>query len=670
VARVASGGRVLSILTALVAGLVVTSLIPSVSDGGTGGLPVSPSLTPQLAPHGPPSVGNNSTWTPLNVTNAPAARWLPAITYDPATQSVLLFGGSSGPALPSATWSFANYTWTNISATTGPSPPDLAAMVYDTALGAVVGYGDVSGYAVTFEFANGTWTNVTHAGGPPGRTRVMMTYDVADSAVLLFGGDNGNGTQSFNDTWEFTASGWTQLNPPQAPSARARGMLTWDPQLNAAILYGGFPVYGQPDFNDTWEFARGTWTPMNLSSAPSPRDGSLFVYDPNVDAIVLFGGFYTLESHSQGVDNDTWYFNGTWSQTQPAVSPSARAMPGAVFDPELNAIYSFGGYGFPTALADSWAWDENLTITAIAPNVPVGEVGTPVQFSTSIHGGLGPFAVAWTFGDGTNGSGLVVSHAYATTGSFPVLVGVSDATNFTAGWEITYWVNGSALEIGPVTATAREAWPGLSVGFAVNVTEGVTPYNLTWTFGDGGIAYGPAPTHIFASMGTATVNVTVRDAAGASLQGTLSLPVAGAALSAGTPTVSGTLVVGSAAHFNVTATGGISPYNLTWTFGDGTTGYGPAPGHVYAKSGSYVVDVTVRDQYGLEANASVTVTVLPASAPPSPGPGTSSSPFGIPWWAWVVVGAVVVVGIGSGILYLRKRPATPPPAAPPTGPES
>jgi hypothetical protein len=656
-------------LIVIVAGLVMVSLFPTGASGSAVGTRATSAPAPASnTPSGSPPLGNNSTWTSLNVSNPPSPRWLAGITYDPSSRSVLLSGGTNGPAIPAQTWSLANSTWTNITTTSGPNPPFVAGMVYDPALGVVVAYGDVSGFSVTYEFSNGTWTNVTHAGGPPGRARTMMTYDVADSSVLLFGGDNGAGTVSLNDTWLFTAAGWTQVTTPQAPAPRARAMLTWDPRLDAAVLFGGFPNYGDPDFNDTWEFSHGAWSELTLPSAPSPRDGSMFVYDPNVGSIVLFGGFYTSADLSQGVDADTWYFNGTWIEVQPTLSPGARAMPAAVFDPDLNAIYFFGGYGFPTPLGDSWAWYENLSISPIASSVAPGEVGTPVQFNTSIFGGLAPYTVNWSFGDGTYGSDLVVAHAFATLGTFEVIVGVTDSTNFTAGWEISYSVQASPLLISPVTASVREAWPGLSVGFAVNVTDGETPYNLTWTFGDGGVAFGTTPTHTFENAGTAAVNVTVRDAAGATLQGTLSLPVAPAALSAGTPTVTGTVYAGGKADFNVTVTGGTTPYNLTWTFGDGAQGYGAAPAHLYATADTYVVHVTVRDLYGLEANASVTVTVASHSITP-PVTNTTTTSSGVPPWVWLLVGIVLVAAI-SGVVMVYRRRQSPPTAAEPPGPES
>jgi hypothetical protein len=48
-----------------------------------------------------------------------------------------------------------------------------------------------------------------------------------------------------------------------------------------------------------------------------------------------------------------------------------------------------------------------------------------------------------------------------------------------------------------------------------------------------------------------------------------------------------------------------------WHFGDGTTGYGMQPSHVYASPGTYTVSLTVTDNDGLSHTASTTVLVEP-----------------------------------------------------------
>ena len=50
--------------------------------------------------------------------------------------------------------------------------------------------------------------------------------------------------------------------------------------------------------------------------------------------------------------------------------------------------------------------------------------------------------------------------------------------------------------------------------------------------------------------------------------------------------------------------------NCTWTFGDGSTGYGASVSHRYANAGAYNVLLTVRDRAGLQTSAQASVNIL------------------------------------------------------------
>lgn len=75
---------------------------------------------------------------------------------------------------------------------------------------------------------------------------------------------------------------------------------------------------------------------------------------------------------------------------------------------------------------------------------------------------------------------------------------------------------------------------------------------------------------------------------------------------------------GLAVQFSGAAsTGSIASY--VWNFGDGTTGTGVAPAHVYATNGTFQVTLTVTDTSGVVNASRTTVTIGATAADPSAG---------------------------------------------------
>src|SRR6266513_3056177 len=111
-------------------------------------------------------------WIELSPTNSPPARSYLAMTYDPASGKVIMFGGDNGTTYLNDTWGFDGTTWTQIATQSAP----------------------------------------------PARAAAQMTYDSVTQKVVLFGGFNGT---YLSDTWLWDGSTlqWTQATPQHHPSA-------------------------------------------------------------------------------------------------------------------------------------------------------------------------------------------------------------------------------------------------------------------------------------------------------------------------------------------------------------------------------------------------------------------------------------------------------------------
>ena len=154
-----------------------------------------------------------NTWTQVFPSGVPSARLRPAVSWHPAMQQIMLFGGEDAMGdANDETWVYDGTFWNQIN-TTGVRPPARtgAKLVQILNRNIVVLFGGRD--PVTFEILNDTWehdgtswrevTNV-YGGIYPPRQDVAMTHDIVRDRLVAFGGQIANGGLR-NDTWEYGA---------------------------------------------------------------------------------------------------------------------------------------------------------------------------------------------------------------------------------------------------------------------------------------------------------------------------------------------------------------------------------------------------------------------------------------------------------------------------------
>src|SRR6266568_7518318 len=78
---------------------------------------------------------------------------------------------------------------------------------------------------------------------------------------------------------------------------------------------------------------------------------------------------------------------------------------------------------------------------------------------------------------------------------------------------------------------------------------------------------------------------------------------------------------GSTVNFTGSATGGIQPYNYTWSFGDGNKARGQTIWYVYMVVGNYTASLMVTDKVGQEDVTSQTISIDTDPKPTATSPG-------------------------------------------------
>jgi hypothetical protein len=294
----------------------------------------------------PDSVG----WVQLSPTSSPPARSYLAMTYDAASGKVIVFGGYDGTGYLNDTWTFDGISWTQVVASTSPSARANAQMAYDSVTHKVVLFGGYNGnYLGDTWLWDGTtshWTLVRTVHRPRAVTGPMLFPD-PNGRVDLYGGFDGNFYQL--TMWQWTGSDWTQLVPAMVPYARSSAAVATNNSTGQVVMFGGLA-----DVNpvNTWTYDGTTWTLQSAPTQPLWVYAGSAAFDPNLRAVVLFGG------GSGGIDQNStwvWYQRGrNWRQMATRQSPPAREGFGMAYHPALQHVIIFGGQDGDAYLNDTW----------------------------------------------------------------------------------------------------------------------------------------------------------------------------------------------------------------------------------------------------------------------------------------------------------------------------
>lgn len=400
---------------------------------------------------------------------------------------------------------------------------------------------------------------------PPQRHTPGFALSTAANKLVFFGGGkNGNGT---NDTWVLdpVTKRWTQMKPDSA---------------------AGFP-----------------YKAMELTSN--------FVYDSVNDVFIMFGGRCGESRCTTGQSlAETWAYKlstNTWTRMTPPVSPPARQSGAMYFDSRIGKTVLFAGATVDiynvvpnnsTLLNDLWVYDFP-TNTWTQLNPPLMPAKRYLQMMT-----FDPVAQ----------KGVMYSGVYP---------GSSGAEMWTL--ELTQPVsNVPPVAVATVSPNSGTTATTFSFSGAGSSDSDGSIASYSWNFGDGSPAgTGATPTRQYASPGTYQVQLTVTDNLGASHSATVSVTVSAAPVNQ-PPTAVATVNPSSGTTATTFAFSGASSTDpegpissYSWDFGDGTSGTGVSVNKQYTTTGTFNVQLTVRDAANAAGTVVIPVTVTGQAQPTS-----------------------------------------------------
>jgi Galactose oxidase, central domain len=237
------------------------------------------------------------------------------------------------------------------------------------------------------------------------------------------------------------------------PPGRTWPSVAYDPPRHELVLFGGNDentVYG-----DTWTWKDSTWTEQDPARSPSARVGAAMVYDPATQQLLLFGGS-SRPGTEGGYKGGTWVWTGrSWLLLHPATSPSPRHNADMIYDAATQSVILFGGYD-GHYLGDTWSWNGTTWTQlspATSPSPRDGEsfVYDPATQTGILYGGFNDSRLSDTW----SWNGTTWTELYPTTS--PGVV--------TTAWQGAY-----------------DTASGQVLLFGGDPGDGNPPQNLTWTW--------------------------------------------------------------------------------------------------------------------------------------------------------------------------------------------
>jgi len=193
----------------------------------------------------------------------------------------------------------------------------------------------------------------------------------------------------------------------------------YDAKRDRMVIFGGstsddyFGVH-----NDVWELTlrdEVAWHQLEpAGTLPAPRRSGTAIYDPLRDRMVIFGGWDNLSNQTSSFLDDVWAlpFEGplAWTQLAPAgVVPEGRDVASAIYDPNVDRLVVFGGWSGTTMLGDTQflSWGGAGTAATMTPEV-TGSTGT-ANVQWQVADAVGPHAAVYRRDEGGEWTSLATA---------------------------------------------------------------------------------------------------------------------------------------------------------------------------------------------------------------------------------------------------------------------
>src|SRR5213596_1206949 len=330
---------------------------------------------------------------------------------------------------------------------------------------------------------------------PPPTLSASFTYSPSSPQIgqtVSFTGSASGGTQPYSYSWSF------------GDGSTGTGSSAKHNYSSAGTLDVAFTVKD----NGSPQQTKTSQQPITVSGAPPPLTAS-FAYSPSSTQAGQPVRFTASASGGRSAFTFSWSFGDGTTGTG---------------SPVTHTYSSAGSYTAALTVKDSSSPQQTatsqMTVAVTSPPPPISasfaispsspSAGQSVSFAASASGGTPPYNYTWSYGDGSTGTGLQVTHTYDRDGTYQVALTVADSIGSTGTWVAPVVVGTAPLQDG-FTYNPTSPQPGDNINFTASARGGTPPYSYSWDFGNGASASGASATYSYSTAGSYTVTLTVID---------------------------------------------------------------------------------------------------------------------------------------------------------------
>ena len=265
-------------------------------------------------------------WSPIPA-SGPPPRSGGALVYDEAAKRLILFGGEGAEGPLDDTWAYdpATDQWTQLFPSgTIPESRSGHAMAYLPSTGTIVLFGGTQGPAGRelddtwiYDFAAHTWTAPAPNLPPVARYGASLWPDPASGGAVLFGGAGDKPVEYHAWAYDPAANTWSKVRPVSGSISRTFVAVAYDPTRPAVFFVGGHDGSSAPRIGTRVGTPDGaSWADVSTSVQPPALTGAALVYDPAGKRLILFGG-----DTGSGLSAATWVLAAATPVPGPATEP-------------------------------------------------------------------------------------------------------------------------------------------------------------------------------------------------------------------------------------------------------------------------------------------------------------------------------------------------------------